>query len=169
MAEPLLPVVLPPPLAVPALAETATTYRQLFSDQTRDAVFDRPGAYLAGYRFGGGALPIPAPAALRDQTVQLCDRQPTAFLCLVPRFDGSAEIRILHRLMHYLELPGKLPTGFNDRLLGLLGDICPNQVPVVDVSVSILHLATAGSSVPTLASMGVLMVAADAGPLFLGP
>lgn len=171
---------LPPPAAVrfaegdpPAVAgmlpvAAATTYRQLFSDQTRGAVHAQPGAYLAGYRFEGGVQPVPTPAALRDQTVQLCDRQPMAFLCLVPRLDGTAEVRVLHRFMRYLELPGEAPTGFNDRVLALLGDIRPNQVPVVDVPTNILYLAAAGVRVPTAATMDDV-VAAWEGPTFLGP
>ena len=60
---------LPPPVAalpLPAAAplmEAATTYRQILSDQTCDAVHGQPaGAYLAGYRFDfeGGAQPAPA-------------------------------------------------------------------------------------------------------------
>jgi hypothetical protein len=109
---------------VPAGIAALTTYRQLFSDATRDAVFDRPAAYLAGYRFVDPAGAVPAPATLRDQTSQLCDRQPMAFLCLVARHDGvSSEVRILHRFMRYLELPGEPATGFHDRVIGLVGDI----------------------------------------------
>ena len=88
-----LPVVAAPlPPVVAPLITAATTYRQLLSDQTRDAVHGQPGAYLAGYRFEGGVQPVPAPAILRDQTVQMCDRQPMAFLCLVPRRHGTAEV-----------------------------------------------------------------------------
>ena len=105
-----------PPLVAAPLVEAATSYRQLLSDQTRDAVHDRPGAYVAGYRFEGGAQPVPAPIVLRDQTVQMCDRQPMAFLCLVPRLDGTAEVRILHRFVRYLDLPGEVATGFDDHV-----------------------------------------------------
>ena len=81
------------------------------------------------------------PAALRDQTVLLCDRQPMTFLCLVPRLDGVAEVRVLHCFMRYMELPGEPTTGFRDRILGLLGELRPNQFPVVDVPSTILvHL-----------------------------
>jgi hypothetical protein len=162
LAAPLPPVGAPPINAV-------TTYRQLLSDQTRDAVHGQPGAYLAGYRFEGGAQPVPAPAALRDQTVPMCDRQPMAFLCLVPRLDGTAEVRILHRFMRYLELPGEVATGFHDRVLGLLGDVRPNQIPVVDVPANILHLATTGVRVPTAATMDDVVAAWGEGPTFLGP
>jgi hypothetical protein len=112
---------LKPPACVPAEAvppapagiTAPTIYRQLFSDATRDAVFDCPAAYLAG--FVGPAGAVPGPATLRDQTSQLCHRQPMAFLCLVARHDGVAnEVQILHRFMRYLELPGKLSTGFHN-------------------------------------------------------
>ena len=87
---------------------------------------------------------MPAPAALRNQTVPMRDRQPMVLLCLVPLLDGTMEVRILHRFMRYLELPGEVATGFHDRVLGLLGDVRPNQIPVVDVPANILHLATTG-------------------------
>lgn len=135
-----------------------TTYRELMTDATRDAVAANPGAYLAGYRFvdpGGAAIPVPA--TLRDQTVLLCDRQPMAFLCLVPRPDGVPEVRILHRLMRYLELPGEHPTGYNDRVLALLGDVRPNQYPVVEVPNTTFHLAGMGVRVPTAAAMDGLV------------
>ena len=157
------------PLVVPAAA-APTTYREVFADSTRDAVFGRPAEYLAGYRFvdvGGQA--VPTPAALCDQTVLLCDRQPMAFLCLVARLDDVVEVRILHRLMRYLELPGEPTTGFRDRVLGLLGDLRPNQYPVVDVPTTILHLmGTAPVRIPTQAAMpGIL--ATWAGEAALGP
>ena len=48
--------------------------------------------------------------------------------------------------MRYLELPGEPATGFHDHVLGLVGDLRPNQYPVVEVPVSILHLASAQAS-----------------------
>jgi hypothetical protein len=158
MAHLELPAV--PPAAIPApIALTApTTYRQLFADATRDAVFDRPGEYLAGYRFtdAGGAVPVPA--TLRDQTSLLCDRQPMAFLCLTAHHDGvSTEVRILHRFMRYLELPGEPATGFHDHVLGFVGDIRPNQYPVVEVPGSIFHLASTQVRVPTAGAMDGLL------------
>lgn len=147
-----LPLDLLPGVASP------TTYRELMTDATRDAVAANPAAYLAGYRFvdaGGGAIPVPA--TLRDQTVLLCDRQPMAFLCLVPRPDGVPEVRILHRLMRYLELPGEHPTGYNDRVLALLGDVRPNQYPVVEVPNTTFHLAGMGVRIPTAAAMDGLV------------
>ena len=158
------------PPAAPA-AEPTTTYRQIYADAARDAVFGNPGAYLAGYRFVDPAGAVPMPATLRDQTSQLCDRQPMAFLCLTARHDGAVhEVRILHRFMRYLELPGEPATGFHDSVLGLLGDLRPNHYPVVEVPVSIFHLATAQVRVPTAAAMdGLLLVTWPANLPALGP
>lgn len=58
-----------------------------------------------------------------------------AFLCLVPGVDGVGEVLVVHRLIKYLDTPGDDPTGFNDKVLGLLGDILPHQYPVVEVPV----------------------------------
>ena len=95
----------PAPLVVPAAA-APTSYREVFADSTRDAVFGRPAEYLADYRFVNvGGQAVPTPAVLRDQTVFLCDRQPMAFLCLVARLDDVMEVRILLRLvMQYLDV-----------------------------------------------------------------
>jgi hypothetical protein len=93
-----------------------------------------------------------------------------AFLCLTARHDGAAnEVRILHRFMRYLELPGEPATGFHDRVLGLLGDIRPNQYPVVEVPVSILHLASAQVRVPTAAAMDGLLATWPGDLPALGP
>ena len=155
------PVAVPPgapPVPLPAVVQP-TTYRELMSDATRDAVAANPGAYLAGYRFSdaaGGAIPMPA--TLRDQTILLCDRQPMAFLCLVPRPDGVPQVRVLHRFMRYLDLPGEHPTGYHDRVLALLGDVRPMQYPVVEVPPTAFHLAGAGAvRIPTsLAMEGII-------------
>ena len=140
---------LPPGEAVPH-RPPPTNYQQLLADRTIDAVRDNPGAFLAGYRFVNDA---PAPAVLLDQSVLLSDRQPMTFLCLVPRGDAFM-VHILHRFMRYLELPGERPTGFNDRVMALLGDVRPAQFPVVDVPPTTFHLAaTAAVRIPTHASM----------------
>jgi hypothetical protein len=111
---------------------------------------------------------VPAPAALRDQTVLLCDRQPMAFLCLVARLDDVVEVRILHRFMRYMELPGEPTTGFRDRVLGLLGDLRPNQYPVVDVPATILYLVASQVRIPTRDAMTGIMATWD-GVAPLGP
>ena len=156
------------PAGVP-VPTAPTTYREVFADGTRDIVFGHPAEYLAGYRFvDGGGQPVPTPAALRDQTVLLCDRQPMAFLCMVARLDDAVEVKILHRFMRYMELPGEPTTGFRDRVLGLLGDIRPNQYPVVDVPSTIMHLVGTQVRVPTLEAMTGILATWD-GSAFLGP
>jgi hypothetical protein len=71
--------------------------------------------------------------------------------------------------MRYLELPREVPTGFNDRVLALLGNMYPDQVPVADVPTSILYLVpAAGIRVPIAAAMDNVVAAWD-GPAFLGP
>ncbi|KAI2493228.1 hypothetical protein MHU86_21302 [Fragilaria crotonensis] len=171
MAHPgLVPEAVPPVLAPAVRAPTApTSYREVFSDRTRDAVFGHPAAYLAGYRFvDGGGQPVPTPGALRDQTVLFCDRQPMAFLCLVARLDEVVEVRILHRFMRYMELPGEPTTGFRDRVLGLLGDLRPNQYPVVDVPATILYLVASQVRIPTHDAMAGILATWD-GDAPLGP
>lgn len=136
-----------------------TNYHQLLSDRTLDAVWDNPRAYLAGYRFanepggGAGAEAVPVPAALLDQTVLLSDRQTMTFLCLVPRRE-SYTVRVLHRFMRYLELPGERPTGYNDQVMAILGDVRPAQIPIVEVPQTAFHLAaTAAVRIPTHEAM----------------
>jgi hypothetical protein len=104
------------------------SYRELLSDARNSPAPERLGNYLQGYRFDGGG--VPTPAALRDQTVILSDRQPMAFLCLVAGPGGTPEVAIVHRLMRYMDMPGEEESGFNDRVLGLLGDIMPHASPV---------------------------------------
>ena len=56
--------------------------------------------------------------------------------------------------MQYLELPGERPTGFNDQVMALLGDVRPAQIPVVEVPQTTFHLAaTAAVRIPTHAAM----------------
>lgn len=70
------------------------------------------------------------PATLLTQTLTLTDRQPVAFMSLVVGRGGQAVVRILHRLMQYYELPGTGDAAdFNDKTLGLLGDIRQAQCP----------------------------------------
>ena len=97
------------------------------------------------------------PAQLHDQTVALSDRQPMAFLVLVNGQDGTPEVTILHRLLRFVDSPGDEPSGFTDRVLGLLGDILPHQYPTVEVPGSVFHLVGAPTRVPTVAAMEVLL------------
>lgn len=118
-------------------------YRQLLSD-ARNRGGDPPeAALLASYRYNaapdGGA--VPTPAALLQQTLTLSERHPVAFLCMVTGRNGDAVVRVLHRMMQYYELPGTGDAAdFNDRVLGLLGDVRPAQYPVVDVVANAFHL-----------------------------
>ena len=59
--------------------------------------------------------------------------------------------------MRYLDLPGEHLTGYNDRVLALLGDVRPNQYPVVEVPNTTFHLVGMGVRVPTAAAMDGLM------------
>ena len=149
-----------PPLGPLPAVTTLTTYRELMTDATRDAVAANPRAYLlAGYRFvdpGGTAIPVPA--TLRDQTFLLCDRQPMVFLCLVPCPDGIPEVHILHSLLRYLELPGEHPRGSNNNcVLAFLGNVCPNQYLVVEVLNTTFHLTGMGMHLPTASRMDGLV------------
>ena len=104
-------------------------YRDLLRDETNGPRRDRLASYLHGYRFEGGGLP--APTALREQTVVLSDRQPMTFLCLITGAHGAPEVSVLHRMMRYMDMPGEDESGYHDRYLGLLGDIMPHQYPTV--------------------------------------
>lgn len=163
------------PEAVPAAAPLLVpipprTYGELYADAAHNPPPARTGGYLAGYRFTdpGGSF-VPAPATLRDQTVFLSDRQPMAFLALVTGADGAIEVVVVHRLLRYVEAPGDDPTGLNDTVLGLMGDILPHQYPVVDVPNTTFHLVSNAVRIPTAAAMAALLLTwNDADPV-LGP
>ena len=99
----------------------------------------------------------PAPAQLRDQTVALSDRQPMAFLSLIHGPDGSPEVAILHGIVRYMDTPGYNPSGFHDRVLGLLGDILPHQYPAVEVAGTTFHLVGTPTRIPTVNAMQALI------------
>jgi hypothetical protein len=164
MALPIL-VVPPPPEVAPATPVgpaaagavppvRPVTYRELMSDETNSPSPDRAANYLQGYGFDG-AGGVPTPAALRDQTITLSDRQPMAFLCLTPGVSGTPEVAILHRLMRYMDMPGEEASGFHDRVLGLAGDLMPHQYHTVEVPQSAFHLVSAAVRVPTESSRSV--------------
>ena len=136
----------------PAVPGQPTTYRELLNDEANSPAHERLANYLQGYRFDGGA-PIPVPAALRDQTVVLSDRQPMTFLCLVAGPGGVPEVNILHRMMRYMDMPGEEGSGYHDRVLGLLGDIMPHQYPAIEVPGSVFHLVGTPVRVPTTAAL----------------
>jgi hypothetical protein len=61
---------------------------------------------------------------------------------------------VLHRFMRYLELPGERPTGFNDRVMALLGDVRPRSVPSSGSAPATFHLAAAAAvRIPAHAAM----------------
>ena len=47
--------------------------------------------------------------------MNLCDRQPMAFLCMVAGIGGAYEVHTVHRLMPYMDLPGEPASGFHDQ------------------------------------------------------
>ena len=119
-APPVVPAVpVAPAVAAMPLPPPVSSYRELLNDESNSPAHDRLANYLHGYRFTGGG--IPAPAALRDQTVVLTDRQPMTFLCLVQGPSGNPEVSILHRLMRYMDMPVEEESGYHDKVLGLLG------------------------------------------------
>ena len=156
---PVIPAI--PPVAVRA----PRCYRELFSDEANSPPRDRLAEYMQGYRFDGG----PTTATLRDQTVNLSDRQPMAFLCMVAGIGGAYEVHTVHRLMRYIDIPGEPASGFHDHMLGLLGDILPHQYPAVDIPGTIFHLVATPVRVPTTAGMAVLAPTWDKGEGPLGP
>ena len=153
---PAAPAVLPPPPPIEVAAVPPRTYRELYADAAVNPALNRIAGYLAGYRFAGDG-DIPAPAQLRDQTVALSDRQPMAFLCLVTGQDGNPEVSIVHRLLRFVDSPGEEPSGFHDRVLGLLGDIMPHQYPAVEVPGTTFHLVATAVRVPTVGAMEALL------------
>lgn len=145
-------------------------YREYYSEASNSPAPERVRGYLNGYRFtdpnGGG---IPTPAALRDQTVTMSDRQPMTFLCLTPGVEEESEVRIVHRLLRYMDMPGDDPTGYHDRVLGLLGDILPHQYPVVEVPGAAFHLVGTAVRVPTIGAMSALVPTWQDPTVALGP
>ena len=115
----------------PETIAEARTYREYYWAKGVVPPIERVAQYLSGYRFAdnGGGGGVPTPATLRDQTTTLSDRQPLTFLCLLPTVGegGAGEVTIVHRFLRYLDAPGEDPTGFHDKVLGLLGDILPHQ------------------------------------------
>ena len=129
------------------------------------------GYLVGGYRFTGDG-DIRTPAQLRDQTADLTDRAPMSFLCLVGGQDGAPEVSVVHRLLRFMDTPaGDEPSGFNDRVLGLLGDILPHQYhPAVEVLTSTaFHLVGNPVRVPTIEVMEGLVAAWEDPNIPLGP
>ena len=154
----------------PAAGPTACTYREYYLERGNVPPVDCVAGYLAGYRFTDvGGAGVPTPAILRDQTVTLSDRQSLAFLCMVLGVDGRGEVTIVHRIARYMDNPGDDPSGFNDRVLGLLGDVLPYQYPVVEIPNSALYLVGTPVRVPTLGAMTALLPTWEDPLVALGP
>lgn len=158
----------------PLIGPAARIYRKYYSERGHVPPPERIAGCLAGYCFadgGGGVVPT-RPAALRDQTVTLSDGQPMTFLCLITGTEGHGEVSILHRFVRYMDIPRDDPsTGYNDRVLGLIGDsILSHQYPVVEIPNIAFHLVgTAVVRVPTHAAMNALIATWDDPTTALGP
>ena len=158
-----------PPNAVEGA--TPVNYRELYSAvgfQAGEPAVDR---LVSSYRFtevaGGGERPTPA--NLREQTFAFSDRRPMTFLCLSRTIGNRVEVRVLHRMMRYFELPGGEGGGIADLSLGLLGDVRAAQIPAVEVdNTHFALIAGAGVRVPTNAVMPDQLAAVPPG-IFLGP
>lgn len=157
----------PPQVAMPVVEPC--TYREPYSNAAYNPPPERTAGYLFGYRFTDPAGGVPTPAALRDQTVALSDRQPMAFLALVTGQIGGFEVVILHRLLRYMDAPGDDPTGLHDQVLGLAGDILPHQYPTVGVPSTAFHLVGNAVRVPTSAAMTALLPTWEDAQPVLGP
>ena len=175
----LVPPGAPPVGVVPALHQppapvlpprVARTYREYYSDRSNNPTLDRIPGFLAGYRFTDvGGAGVPTPDNLRDQTITLSDHQPMAFLCLTPGPDGVGEVTVDHRIVRYMYSPGDNPSGYHDRVLGLLGNILPHQYPVVDVPGTAFHLVGTAARVPTDEAMTALIPTWESATVALGP
>lgn len=76
---------------------------------------------------------------------------------------------MVHRIIRYMDTPGDDATGYNDKVLGLLGDILPHQYPVVEVPGSAFHLVGNAVRVPTVDAMNALLPTWDDPTVALGP
>jgi hypothetical protein len=79
------------------------------------------------------------------------------------------EVTIIHRIVRYMDNPGDYPTGFHDRVLGLLGDVLPHQYPVVEVPNTAFHLVGTPVRVPTIGAMTALLPTWENPLVALGP
>lgn len=144
----------PPP---PVAAQEPCCYRELLLLPESSPGFNRMAGYLGGYRFAGEG-DIRTPTQLRDQTVALADRTPMSFLCLTSGQDGPPEVSVIHRLVRFIDAPGEEPSGFNDRVIGLQGDmIMPHQYLAVEVPSSAFHLIGNAVRIPTVEAMEALV------------
>lgn len=151
---------------------TPSNYRELYSMVGYQAGEPDSAQLVASYRFSEvpGAGERPTPANLKEQTFALSDRRPMTFLCLMRKPNNTGvEVRILHRMMRYFELPGvEGGVEMTDLSMGLLGEVRAAQMPVVEVDNTHFSLiAGAGVRVPTVAVMPDQLLLAAGG--HLGP
>lgn len=125
------------PAPRPAPGGDPVSYRRIYADPVNDPVSAAPEGYLAGYRFLGEDPPTSV--TLRELTLHMGERRPVAFLALADQ-GGSPKVHVLHRLMKFYDLPGERPSGFNDRVLALLGDIGLARFPIVEVPGLAFHI-----------------------------
>jgi hypothetical protein len=131
-------------------------YRELYSLGSYQGGEPELTRLISSYRFteapGGGERPTPA--SLVEQTFAFSERRSMTFLCLLRTSGTGVEVRILHRMIRYLELPGADGGGIVDLSMGLLGDISAAQTPAVTVDNTHFSLiGNAGVRVPTVATM----------------
>ncbi|KAI2512520.1 hypothetical protein MHU86_1973 [Fragilaria crotonensis] len=137
------------------------SYRELYMTAGYQKGGPVPARLMASYRFtealGGGERPTPA--NLKEQTLALSERRPVAFLCLYRKTGATnVEVRILHRMLRYYELPGDKAGGeAADLSMGLLGEVRAAQIPVVEVDNSLFSLIGGAIRVPTVAVMPELL------------
>ena len=141
----------------PAAVQQPSCYRELYSMESYQGGEPDPTRLLASYRFteGQGGGERPTPASLVEQTFLFSERRSMTFLCLLRTSGTGVEVRVLHRMIRYLELPGADGGGLVDISMGLLGDISAAQAPAVAVDNThfSLVIGNAGVRVPTLATM----------------
>ena len=138
----------------PEVEQQPSCYRELYSLGSYQG--GEPEPTRLSYRFteapGGGERPTPA--SLVEQTFAFSERRSMTFLCLLRTSGTGVEVRILHRMIRYLELPGADGGGIIDLSMGLLGDISAAQTPAVAVDNTHFSLiGNAGVRVPTVATM----------------
>ena len=90
------------------------------------------------------------------------------FLCLISGADGTVEVSILHRFVRYMDTPGDDPTGYDEKVVGLLGDIIPHQYPVVEILNNAFQLVGTPVRVPTHETMNALVATWDDPAIALG-
>ena len=103
-----------------------STYRELHSAAAYQGGKPDPTCLLASYRFSETACggERPTPASLIEQTLAFSERRSMTFLCLLRITGNQTEVRVFHRMIRYLELPGaEAGSGSDMSMMGLLGNV----------------------------------------------